>query len=256
MIPQKYTHAINNPALTTIEIIDMLKGNPALFKVITNMTPELRKLCIHTVPELFYHADNITDDEILLVLYNWGSVLADIKDPTDAMIAVALTSWGGVLKFVAADRRTEAILAMAVQVDPESIKYINNPSYELQKLAVSNDGWIILDIPDPAPDLISIAIDNTAGRVLRELRHTNLPFDMIIAAVALYPANLQYIPSADHTNELLMIAINSDPSAIKFMKNPSPEIQRIAIHGCADAIFFIEHQSPEIIALHEALWVL
>lgn len=106
-----------------------------------------------------------------------------------------------------------------VQKNGNNIRYIPNPTIEVQMAAVKQKGNSIRYINNPS-------------------------IEVQIAAIKQKSSSVRYI--SNPSVEVQKIAVNRNPSSIKYISNPSLEIKDIAIERDGNAIKYIEYPSIEI----------
>ncbi len=99
------------------------------------------------------------------------------------------------------------------------LKYIDNPTREMQELAIDNNARAIQFINNPTEDMMIKAIKD--GWI-----------------------NLEYIKNPNDT--LIKLAINQAGWAIKYVNNPSEELQLLAVRKNYDSIKFIKEPCERV----------
>jgi hypothetical protein len=132
---------------------------------------------------------------------------------------------------------------IAVSQQGDVLKYIKNPSSKVQMTAVNDDGWAIEYVNNPSPE-VQLAAVKQNGRVIAYINNPSPELQMI--AVKQSGIAIEYIKNP--SPELQMAAIKRYAANIRHIKNPSPEVQLAAVKKFAEAIKFIKNPSPEVIA--------
>ena len=114
---------------------------------------------------------------------------------------------------------SEEIQKLAVQQDEYNIKFIENPSYELQKLAVQQNGAVIRYIENPSYELQKLAVQENGYAI-------------------------EYIENP--SEEIQKLAVQQDGYAIYYIENPSEEVQKIAVKQNINIYKYINNPYPSV----------
>lgn len=152
----------------------------------------------------------------------------------------------------------------AVKRDPYAIKYIDRPSEQIQAYAVEQDGLVISEIDDPS-DYVKMLAVKQDGRAIRYIRNSNE--DLEIAAVKEYwgvisdiyepseRVQLEAIRQSDgdaiirlqnRTVNAEVLAVEMNPSLIGIIKNPSLEAQIAAVREDGEMLDYIVNPSDKV----------
>ena len=107
---------------------------------------------------------------------------------------------------------SDAVKAGCLKIDPQILQHIENPSEELQLIAVSQDSF----------------------KKFNMTRHWREDFENAI----------RWIPNP--SEKVQMAAVSQDGTAIKFIKNPSEKIQMAAVEEDNGALEFIVNPSEKV----------
>ena len=178
----------------------------------------IRSGCPHALKELH----DQSKEECLFAVGMDGLMLEFVRDQDEDICLVAVTHTGLALQFV--KHQTEAIQWAAINQNAEALRYAENPSIELQNAAIDLSGLVLRHIKNPTPD-----------QCLRAVKRSGL-------ALADVDKNKQ-------TPELCEVAVRQHGMAIKFVAEPTAELERIAaVNG---GIEFV-HQTKELCQM--AIW--
>lgn len=113
----------------------------------------------------------------------------------------------------------------AVEYDPWALEYIDNPSEEVQKVAVQLNAYNIGNIENPSEEIQKLAVSNR-GYAIKFIKN----------------------PS----EELQIEAVRREPSAIRYIKNPSEKVQIEAVRcdtNCWGVLDYIENPTQRVIEM-------
>ena len=136
----------------------------------------------------------------------------------------------------------EKLKVIIVGLKPDALRYIDNPSSEVQLAAVNRDANAIKFIRKPSLEILLYAI-NQNGSAIRNIK--NPPLEIQLAAVRNKPYALSYIKQPAIETQIL--AVSQDGSAIEWIDFPSLEVQLAAVKNDPKAIDFIRNPLPEVI---------
>lgn len=167
---------------------------------------------------------------------------------------------------------TEEEQLLRVGQNIEAIRFIENPSEEAQLAAVEQDGLLIEYIENPS-EVVKIAAVTQDGSAIKYIENPSEAVQM--AAVSkeggmLYfifnPDSLRYSDKKDEvqidylSEAVQLSAVQNDTfgDAIKYIENPSEEVQLAAVHKNANAIKYIKNPSEEVqlVAVTQDGWVI
>ena len=144
------------------------------------------------------------------------------------------------------DEIDEDLNLFLVKNNGNNIKYINNPSKEVQKEAIKNVPLSVQYIDDIDEEIGIISVKslwNSLGLIKN-------PTEKIIKeAIKTKGWAIQFVENP--SEELKLLAVEKDYDAIKYIKNPSEAVQLKAISNYYTAIRFIEN--PTLKAKIEAI---
>jgi hypothetical protein len=136
---------------------------------------------------------------------------------------------------------TKEMQIECLKKDGTVIQYIRNPSEELQKVAVENNPEALFLIANPT-DYVKIAvIESKPGFFSRINKSSNL---VKLKAVEVGGYNIQHIQNP--TKEMQMAAVRSEPSVIGLIINPSEEVQIEAVKSDFSVIQEIKNPSEAV----------
>ncbi len=160
---------------------------------------------------------NLNEKEIIKMIEQNPTRIAEIENPTEDMKKAALKGNGMMIKFM------------------------KKPSVELQRLAVKSDPLSIEHI-DNLDEEVAISSVRALWNSLKYIKNPNEK--IIEEAVKSKGWAIQYVENP--SEELKLLAVNKDYDAIKYIKNPSEEVQEAAVLNYWGAIRFIEKPTLKV----------
>jgi hypothetical protein len=140
------------------------------------------------------------------------------------------------------DNVSEATLLALVQIHAPGIKYIKNPSKELQIACVTKQPSAIGAIENPCLEARLISIQG-AGTSLRYFSEHTPELEQMAVSQSAFAISHVKNPSP----ALMQQAVSAAPTAIRYLDNPSVEAQKIALSGTEDSIV-VEDADLELLA--------
>ena len=135
---------------------------------------------------------------------------------------------------------TEEMQLLAVQLNGQALQYITNTSPAVQEAAIANTARAIQFIENPSEDIKLQAV--RAG--WNNLSYLDNPSqELIDAALDQSGWAIKYIKDADH--DLQLRAVNKNYDAVKYIKDPAPDVQLAAVRGNYEALRYIENPTDE-----------
>lgn len=134
-------------------------------------------------------------------------------------------------------------LIKKIRQDPWRIIDVDNPSLNLQLLAVSNNGYVIKNISNPCDLVVWAAICNISEAIC----HIDSPSEeMCHYAVTKKPTNIWYIK--EPSEKTLLIAARSDPFVLKYISPDfiSYDVAKEVYLSNPRAALFIHHGRDSI----------
>ena len=130
---------------------------------------------------------------------------------------------------------TEEMQLLAVQLNGQALQYITNPSPAVQEAAIANTARAIQFIDNPSEDIKLQAV--RAG--WNNLSYLENPSqELIDAALDQSGWAIKYIKDAGH--DLQLRAVNKNYDAVKYIKDPAEDVQLAAVRGNYEALRYIE----------------
>lgn len=221
-------------------------------------------------PKFLKYCKSITQEKLLELVKQDAYIIEYIMDPTEEMINIAVDKFPYLIKYVK-DPPLELLKKVAmstsyvikqcfnlslaklfelVKFKPESLEYINNPSYEMCEEAVKKDPMLLKHVPINyrTEELCNMAF-NSDIRTFPFLNKKFITHDMCIDAVKFDGALLKYVPDVHFTNSVCIEAIKQKPIAIDHIKNPTIEMWKVAITSDPSIIFDLKNPSDEMLLL-------
>ncbi|AOY74695.1 HNH endonuclease [Clostridium formicaceticum] len=121
----------------------------------------------------------------------------------------------------------EEIECEAVRRNPEAIKYIKNPSYDMLYKLIKENWKIIQHLRNPSEDIQLLAVKTSRNAI-------------------------KYIKNP--TENVQLEAIGTTGNAIQFIENPTEKVKLEAVKKTKSAIQYIENPSKDILAAANQNW--
>lgn len=126
--------------------------------------------------------------------------------------------------------------------NPYLIKQIENPSKELQLIAIKNDPTNIQYIKNPDKEIQMIAVEKDATNI----RYIETPeIDVQLVSIQENPMRLQYIKNPSQKVELT--ALKKDDYVIKYILNPTIEMQQLAIDKNPQNLQYLKNPDESVV---------
>lgn len=130
----------------------------------------------------------------------------------------------------------EKLRLFIVKNNGNNIKYIKNPSREVQKQAITNTPLCVKYIENVDEEVGIICVKS----LWNSLELINNPSEKIVKeAIKTKGWAIQFVENPNE--ELQLLAVNKDYDAVKYIENPSEKIQLAAIENYYAAIRFIKN---------------
>jgi len=149
--------------------------------------------------------------------------------------------WDMYVKQCNVDLSTEENQLKALKEDGWNISYIKNPSKEIQKTAINNHYWSIQYIYNPSKEIQELAYNKYKDLELLFHFCPNLP-----KSEKLWQEYIKQCKYDLSTEDNQLIAVESYGWYIKYIKNPSIEVQKAAINKNYWSIQYIHNPSLEL----------
>lgn len=135
---------------------------------------------------------------------------------------------------------TEEMQLVAVETNGLALQYIKNPSAAVQKAALQNTPRAIQYIENPSEDML-LQVVNAGWNNLDYIKNPSP--ELIEAALAQSGWAIRYIKNPDEKTQLKAVEKNYD--AIKYIRDPAPSVQLAAVRGNYEALRYIKNPSTE-----------
>jgi hypothetical protein len=124
--------------------------------------------------------------------------------------------------------KDESEIFNLIMREPFNIRYIDNPSEKLCKLAVQLDGNAIKYIPERQrnEEVCKLALQRN-GDVIHYIHEHQRSEELCKLAVQQHPYLIRYIHNP--SEEVCKLAVQRDPNVIIYIHNPSEEVCKLAI---------------------------
>ncbi|MCD4668188.1 MAG: sel1 repeat family protein, partial [Sulfurimonas sp.] len=178
----------------------------------------------------------LSKPEQLELVKERGRLIAGIKNPDNELQLAAIKNMFGTANIQYINNPSIEAQKYVVQEHGTNIQYINNPSKEIQKYAVQNNGNNIRFIKNPSKEIQLISIKQQ----LPEMDNDLTKHGKIYGYVSDYLKELQL----DNLFQLKLI--NTNCKFIRYIKNPSKEVQLIVIAKNPYLLKFIQNSDKDI----------
>ena len=136
-------------------------------------------------------------------------------------------------------------LMAVVNLEPNIIKFWSDVPEEVLKTAIRLDGRVIEHIDNPTEELQILAIDDNRSECIKYIKW---PTEKVqIMALKRYISNFRYINNP--TYRVKLMALKKDGRLIEVIKNPTEELKLLALINYSSAIHFIKNPSDDLIRL-------
>lgn len=139
---------------------------------------------------------------------------------------------------------SEKTKKVAVLLKPEVIKYIKEPNEDIQTIAIKHNVNLLCYIPNPAPNVLSIAMQTKPSLICQ---FATINRDILKSLLKRDGTIVRDIDPSTMDDELWEIAIKSQPFSIQYKENPSHELCELAINSNPFVIKWIKNPSAELI---------
>lgn len=205
---------------------------------------------------------NATLEQQLIAVKQNGYAIRHINNPNYGVQKQAYKTSPTAVQFV--KEPFDDLLIQAFEQDPNVLPFIKKPTYQQKLSAVSRKGATIQYIKFPTSELIDIAInqnpmaiehlkDADNKYILKAIKSNpkcvkniinKLPRNLIIEALKMKGYLIKYIKNPD--DELIQIAVSSQPSAIQYVKQSNIEAQLTAIKKLPNLIDCVDTEIEEV----------
>ena len=138
--------------------------------------------------------------------------------------------------------QTEENFLKILKIDGRAIRFIKNPTLEVQLEAVKQNGYAIEFIKNPTLEIQLEAVKQN-GYAIEFIKNPTV--EVQLEAVKQNGLAIQYIKKP--TVEIQLAAIKQNGYVIKFIEKPTIEVQLEAVKRSEWAIKFIENPAPEVL---------
>jgi hypothetical protein len=146
---------------------------------------------------------------------------------------------GTAIRFI--ENPSEEIQLAAIKENGLAIRYIQNPSEEVQLVAVKKYGTTIQYIQNPSEE-VQLAAVKQDGYAIQFIEN---PSEKVqLAAVKNYGRAIRFIENP--SEEIQLAAIKENGLAIRYIQNPSEEVQLVAVKKYGTTIQYIQNPSEEV----------
>lgn len=232
----------------------MVKNNGNRIQMVPDdlRTPEVRTAAIVRTPTAIAHLTNVTVEEQELAIKTQGDIDRDgifelmemITDIDPSVLDATIDVNGhciGLIKNPTTDQ-----LHRAVKRDGDAIKHIADPDHSLQVLAVDQNPKWIMYVEEPTYEVVDLLITRNPRsiefvqkphrdhqeKVLKVLPDDGLHYlqqvdeDIALKYITENPEKIELLQN--QTEECCWAALTADGKYIKYIRNPTPEMESYA----------------------------
>lgn len=217
-----------------------VKKNPLAIRYIEHPTPAVQEYVIQRDPSYAVHINDPCEHVQNILIDMDCSYIRKIAHPSETMAVRAVQANGLLLEAIPDEFKTENVVKEAVKQNGYAIKFVQNPSEEVLRLAVTSTPKVITMIPGASLAVKHIAV-NRDPNVLRLMDHPEEELQLIGVEADPYVINSIKEPSYNAIKravekqgliirnfqyqypELRMTAIEANPFALRVLKDPTQE---------------------------------
>lgn len=200
----------------------------------------------------YIEKEYITHEMIMIAVKQNGNLLSKIDEAmiTPSIVSEALKNSPLIAQVIGYKLWTNNVQKMFVKQNSQSIHYFHNPSFELMKIAIKQNGRIIIELHDylistlTVEQIQELRIDaiKQNGRLIEFIAPMDRTCEMMMAAVKQNGKAIQYIDPKDRTPEMIYQAVKQNGIAIMFIDKDdrTSELLLEALNSNGKAIRFIE----------------
>lgn len=174
-----------------------------------------------------------------------------ISEVSDTIGKVALSIDPEVIRVM--NNPSDFLIRCAIDQDPSTIRFIEEPSDDVIRRAIQRYPELIRDLKNPSDDIQYLAAKSFGGARIRgyahyfrlgEMRDCAIREAIAEELVSADPALIKFVPNPTLTLQLK--AVKSSPASIVFIKEPHEDAQITAISLSPRVIKYIHHPSKKI----------
>ncbi len=244
--------------LTSISDLHDVQINGLCLKNIKNQTKEL---CIEAVKNnglALQHVINQTEEICIEAIKNNSSSLQYVIEQTETICIYAIfrdiyndayyenyyKSYETIKSFKYIKNKTFEICKLALNYDPFLLQFIENQTEEICLISVKKNGLSIKFIENQTEKICFQAVEQT-GLALQYIK--NQTYDICIKSVEQNGLALEYVE--DKTNEICFKALDNNLKALKYIDIQTEEICQYAVNIHGSALIYIHEPSKEVCRL-------
>ena len=188
-------------------------NNPDALRNNNKLTYEQKKRLVELNPKYLLYMDNPTTDLVMKALYIDIGIARKIKNQKWFTQRVQMYIVKKEPTYLCLfEKPSEAAIREAIDIDPYTIEYIDNPTEEMQMKAINGNVW---------------ALEKIKG----------LKSSMTLRAIDIEPQAIVMIPDPDE--KLQIEVVKKESSAIRWLENPCFEAQMISVQSAPTNIHLI-----------------
>lgn len=194
-------------------------------KYLKNITPQIADWIISkNIYDAKYVINKFDEEHQIKAIQKSHSLYSEIKNPSDR-VKLALINSDPFMAYQLIKSPSIQFLKLMIRKQPSLIKKIENPSPELQIIAMKNTRFpdtLIYDIDGPVCDKAAkYAIDH--GLEIRHLNTVRVSDNIKWYFIKLDPKNILYI--ANPTEEMMLYAVKKDKSIYGKLLSPTQKVK-------------------------------
>lgn len=164
--------------------------------------------------------DEQTHDNCLQAVNFSGVYLEFVINQDHDICKAAVKQDGNAIQFVDEKLLTKELQLLAIEQEPQSIRFISNPSEELCIKAVKQNGLVIRFIDKQTYNICVEAVKNNPS-ALEFCREIYMTESLILEAVKKDPFTIRFLYDEELTTKIFKTAIELNPECITVISNLS-----------------------------------
>jgi hypothetical protein len=206
--------------------ITAFKANPSVMKTITNQSIELQKFALQNDYRFITYIPEQTEELQLFYISLYSDSVINLKNPTEKVMLKAIELNPSSFSIFAKQNPSEKVKKMAIEKNPALISFIENPSEELQLIAVNGDYLSILRLKNPTEKVIETAVFKNVEAV-RFIKNLTLELQ---EKMITKDKNNAFAIGKDRIDQNIALKLaQEDIKFVSLLQNPSQELLEKAV---------------------------
>ena len=215
------------------DILTALRIDGLLIKYIRNRNKKMIDSALKQNGDALQYIENPTECQINMAIINSPFCIKHIKSLTTSQQELAIRTDALTIQLM--DNPSEHLQLLAIKTLPSVLGMLSSATRKVVIEALTLDGLCIEYVKEPDEELQLIAIANSSAGLA--YRYIDTPSDS--AAIAAYTKSKDILPFLKSVPEKLQEPlIKLDPKNIRYIKNPTKEVQQLLIKSL--------HEYPKI----------